>query len=145
MFVPPTQAVLPQNVMSILAEDKIYRPYREGQDPEALFQEAREQLKTITPKQSQPTTIRGLSEVLTRTIYGSNMIEHVGLNLVNTTSLCEEIFSARNPPPGPPPELCTNQPEVETWSLKDIAIAKSEVIQHAKDYLHMIRAFVVEE
>ena len=84
-----------------------------------------------------------------RAIFGSNMIERAGLGWDITASLCREVFAGNSisdiPEEGAIDSYREQQPDLKNQSDRDISRARSEVIQHAKAYEHLVRAFVIEQ
>ncbi|KAI1382877.1 fido domain-containing protein [Hypoxylon trugodes] len=91
---------------------------------------------------------------MARAIFGSNMIEHVGLGFDITIYLCQKIFSGE--PLGEINErdtlyqsqlldLYSRQEDLKDVSIQDILRGRMEIVQHTKAFQHIIHTFVTEK
>ena len=148
-----------EDMFLTIRADDIYRQYAKGQDPEKLFDKAMDWIGKIQvtdmdrPKQEVVT--KEIHDAMIRAIFGSNQIERAGLGMLITVQLCEKIFAGEDV--GEIPERSTEhhdellnlyrkqQPDLKETSARFILRGRSEIVQHAKAFQHLIHAFTVKK
>ncbi|XXG94124.1 hypothetical protein Hte_000376 [Hypoxylon texense] len=114
--------------------------------PEKLFEKASSWVSqiraTILNDDQQYFVNQQVREATARAIYGSNMIEDVGLSLRSTVYACGLILAGKDVGEDELQWLPPNAPEPKKmWIIPGIR----EVVQHAKAFQHIIYAFVAEK
>ncbi|KAF7563338.1 hypothetical protein G7046_g807 [Stylonectria norvegica] len=148
---PPTLTVRP---------DDIYRQYTSDQDPKKLFEKAAGWINDFQLASDKDTCgqdeviAKEIHEAMGRAIFGSNMIEHVGLGWDITAQLCRRIFagedissiSERNTAcQDELLDLYRQQATLHDMPAQYVLRGRDEVVQHAKAFQHLLHAFVVKK
>ncbi|ATY64289.1 Filamentation induced by cAMP death on curing [Cordyceps militaris] len=147
-----------EDVSMTIRADNIYRTYATGQDPAALFNKAisyMNSVKSISQSEEEQALIRSEVEaMMMHAIFGSNTIEHAGLNLDITLHLCREIL--RGEDVGEiderTPEYLAKladiyriDPPLKEKSVQLVLRGRREIVQHVKAFQHLIQNFAIEK
>ncbi|KAI2466414.1 fido domain-containing protein [Annulohypoxylon bovei var. microspora] len=135
--------------MNIRADD-VYSQYVQAMDLQDLFEKAanwisRIQATVLHNHHQQILINEEIHNTLIKAIFGSNMIEHVGLGYDITAQLCKRNFAGEDVTQIPLIELYPQQPNLKDMSTQDAIRHRNEIVQHAKAFQHMIHCFVTEE
>lgn len=154
---PPTLRTAEQASMTIHADD-IYE-YVQDQHPRKLFEKAANwisvpQLTKFNDAQ-QEVVNEEIHEAMVRAIFGSNMIERVGLGWEITAQPCRKIFDGEDIGEIPERDAAHQVELVELYrkkqpDLKDVLAqyvlrGRNEIVQHAKAFQYIIDAFVIDK
>ncbi|KAF5598732.1 fic doc family [Fusarium pseudocircinatum] len=136
--------------------DDVYRTYKEGQNPEALFGKALHYLSSLrvnhTPEQ-QEIIHKEVTESLFHAIYGSNRIEQAGLSWDSTRYLCyktlhepDSILEVKEDDPDfdeKVEDLYAADPTLRGKSRSHVVRGRREVIQHMRAFEYILDRFWV--
>ncbi|KAM3511260.1 hypothetical protein MY11210_005129 [Beauveria gryllotalpidicola] len=93
-----------------------------------------------------------VEDMMMHAIFGSNRIEHAGLNLDITMYLCRKILHgedvgeiAEQAPQEKLSELYHIDPPLKEQSLQHVLRGRQEIIQHVKAFQHLIHLFAVDK
>lgn len=147
-----------ENVSMTIRADNIYRTYAAGQDPSTLFKKTISYLdsaKSISRSEEQNDLVnREVEDMMMHAIFGSNRIEHAGLNFDITIHLCRKILCGEDV--GEIDERTPDylekladiyriDPPLKDESLQYILRSRQEVVQHMKAFQHLLHAFAIEK
>lgn len=88
--------------------------------------------------------LREICDSMTRAIFGSNQIERAGLKFDLTMHICAIILAGEDADLAEL-DIYTKQPDLEGQSAQHIRRSYHEVAQHARAFLHLLHAFVVNQ
>ncbi|KAF5551736.1 hypothetical protein FNAPI_7342 [Fusarium napiforme] len=149
--------LLSKAALPIYVDDSAYEHDILQKSPEGLHEGLRRHITDIKDGLEKSEYMADIDEhvidELSRMVYGSNMIEHVGGGLDITLKLCKDVFRGGKEPPE---EISEHGPEYEQLDLylynkdlpckhADILQAYREIVQHAKAARYMIEQVCIND
>ncbi|KAM3443873.1 hypothetical protein MY4824_000321 [Beauveria thailandica] len=137
--------------MTVRAADHVYRTYATGQDPVILFKKAISYMNSgrATSREQEILVNQELEDMMMHAIFGSNTIEHAGLNLDITMHLCRKILRGEDEGKATEQEklaeLYRMDPPLKEQSLQHVLRGRQEIVQHVKAFQHLIHHFAVDK
>ncbi|KAF1736130.1 hypothetical protein CRV24_005068 [Beauveria bassiana] len=137
--------------MTVRAADDVYRTYATVQEPATLFKKAISYMNSARAisREQENLLNQAVEDMMMHAIFGSNTIEHAGLNLDITMHLCREILRGEDQEEITEQEklaeLYRMDPPLKEQSLQHVLRGYQEIVQHVKAFQHLIRHFAVEK
>ncbi|KAM3451110.1 hypothetical protein MY5147_009151 [Beauveria neobassiana] len=137
--------------MTVRAADDLYRTYATVQEPATLFKKAISYMNSARAisREQENLLNQAVEDMMMHAIFGSNTIEHAGLNLDITMHLCRKILRGEDQgeitEQEELAELYRMDPPLKEQSLQHVLRGYQETVQHVKAFQHLIRHFAVEK
>ncbi|KAJ9145068.1 Fic/DOC family protein [Pleurostoma richardsiae] len=154
---PPKSQRGKEQMSLTIRSDDVYRTYAVDQEPQKLFEKATEWITAVQATEfdsgNQALVAKEVEDGMIRALFGSNMIERAGLGWDITVQICRKIFAGEDVGdiPEREPYYLDNlvkiyrgqQRDLQDVPARHILRGRTEIIQHARAFQHIIHAFVV--